>query len=66
VLDKHVAYKRSKVEYKSGRGTIEIRVTASDSVALVSALNGALKQLRIITSVDRAVSRLVRRAGPAQ
>ena len=58
VLDKKAGYKRGSVEYKSGKGTLEIKVTAQDPVALVSALSGALKQLRIITSVDNTVSKL--------
>lgn len=58
VLDKRVAYKRSKVEYRSSGGALEIRVIASDPIALVSSLNAALKQLRIVASVDGAVSRL--------
>ncbi len=59
VVDKKVSYKRSMVEYRAGRGTLEIKITASDPIALVSSLNAAIKQLRIITSVDKTVSRLV-------
>lgn len=58
LLDKGVRYKRSSVKYRSGKGVLEIRVTAQDPVALVSSLNSALKQLRIITSVDKIVSKL--------
>jgi tRNA threonylcarbamoyladenosine modification (KEOPS) complex Pcc1 subunit len=63
ILGKEGGRKRSTIEYKSGKGTLEIRVTASDPVALVSSLNGALKQLRVVTSVDRTVSRLISKGG---
>ena len=59
ILDKKDVYKRSKVKYRSSNGALEITVTASDPVALVSSLNGVLKQLRIITTVDKVTSKLL-------
>jgi tRNA threonylcarbamoyladenosine modification (KEOPS) complex Pcc1 subunit len=63
ILGKEGGRKRSTVEYKSGKGTLEIKVTASDPVALVSSLNGVLKQLKIITNVEKTVSRLTNKSG---
>jgi tRNA threonylcarbamoyladenosine modification (KEOPS) complex Pcc1 subunit len=57
-MDKRADYKRSKVHYKQGKGAIEITVTASDPVALLASLTGAIKQLRIIAGIDRTAAKL--------
>lgn len=58
IVDKSVKYKRSSVKYKASKDFIEVNVSAADPVALVSSLTSALKQLRIIASVDKTVSKL--------
>jgi tRNA threonylcarbamoyladenosine modification (KEOPS) complex Pcc1 subunit len=57
-MDKRADYKRSKVRYRSGKGAIEITVTASDPVALLASLTGAIKQLRIIAGIDNTAARI--------
>ncbi len=57
-MDKRADYKRSRVHYKSGKGAIEISVTASDSVALLASLTSTIKQLRIIADIDNTTAKL--------
>ena len=52
IIDKGIDYKRSRTRMTGGRGTITIEITAEDSRALIASMNGALKQLRIVSSVD--------------
>ena len=51
-------YKRGKVTFRSEGDSLEVAVTASDAVALLASLNSALKQLRVVAGVDKAIGRL--------
>ncbi len=52
VMDKELEYKRSRVMVKESKGSIVITVEADDPRALLASLNGALKQLRVVSNVD--------------
>ncbi len=52
VIDKRIDYRRSRVRITGSRSTIIIEVTAEDTRALLASMNGALKQLRIVSNVD--------------
>jgi len=60
-MDKKADYKRSSVRYRIKGNAIEIEVEASDPVALVASLNSSIKQLRIISSVDSAITKLAKK-----
>ncbi|VVB76691.1 Uncharacterised protein [uncultured archaeon] len=49
--------------YKDGGSSIDIKVKAADPVALIASLNGAIKQLRIISNVSRSVKKIAARHG---
>ncbi len=59
LMETDMKYKRGGVKASLSNGLIRINVEASDQVALLASMGSALKQLRIITSVDGTVSRLV-------
>jgi tRNA threonylcarbamoyladenosine modification (KEOPS) complex Pcc1 subunit len=56
IIDKKIDYKRSKVRITGDSKSITIEVSATDSRALLASLNGALKQLRIVSNVDLGLS----------
>ncbi len=58
VMDKGIDYKRSKISVSADKNAILITVKAHDHVAMFATLNGALKQLRIISSVNKKLDEL--------
>ncbi len=55
VIGNERGHRRSKVRMAERSGTITIEVDAEDVRALLGSLNGALKQLRVVSSVDAAL-----------
>jgi tRNA threonylcarbamoyladenosine modification (KEOPS) complex Pcc1 subunit len=58
IMDKDLSFKRSTCRIRAKGNRIEITVEAADNVAMFASLNSALKQLRIISSVDSKLKRL--------
>jgi tRNA threonylcarbamoyladenosine modification (KEOPS) complex Pcc1 subunit len=58
VIEKTLDYKRSSVKISEKKGVISIVVEANDAMALMSSLNSSLKQLRIVSGADSAISKL--------
>ena len=52
IVGKGEKYKRGSIYFKSKKDTIEIRVEASDPVALLASVTSAIKQLRVVSGVD--------------
>jgi len=61
VIEKHLEYRRSTVDCTLHNDAIKIEVEASDPVALVSSLNGVLKQLRVVGEVDNTMDHLLKK-----
>lgn len=58
-------YKRGSVTFRPKGESLEVAVTASDAVALLASLNSALKQLRVVAGVDKAIGRLSAKKSPS-
>ncbi len=55
VMDKDIAFKRSKVTTSSKGGRITIKIVADDQIALVASMNSMLKQMLVISTVKDVV-----------
>ena len=55
VVGKGGKYKRGSVSFSEKEGAIVIDVEADDAVALLSSINSAVKQLRIVGEVDSLI-----------
>ncbi|MEM3839193.1 MAG: hypothetical protein QXF01_01285 [Candidatus Micrarchaeaceae archaeon] len=52
VIDTTLNYKSGKVEI-SGKGkVITVRASAQDAKSLLASINGALKQMRVVSNID--------------
>ncbi len=58
VIDNKLDYERSKVRITRSKDSLTINVEAEDPRALLASLNGALKQLRVVSSVDTGLSEI--------
>lgn len=58
VMDKDVAFKRSKVTATSKGDSIVIKIVADDTTALVASMSSMLKQIRVIHGAKDVVKRL--------
>lgn len=57
ILGKQRKYERSSVEIKADGDTLAIQVRASDNQALFASISSALKQLRVVSSVEDRIGK---------
>jgi tRNA threonylcarbamoyladenosine modification (KEOPS) complex Pcc1 subunit len=52
IVGKGEKYKRGSISFNATKDSIEIMVEANDPVALLASVSSAVKQLKIVSSVD--------------
>ncbi|MCL5239255.1 MAG: CTAG/PCC1 family protein [Candidatus Marsarchaeota archaeon] len=55
IVGKGAKYKRGSLSFNASKDSIEIKVEASDPVALLASVSSAVKQLKVVTSVDSLI-----------
>lgn len=55
IVGKGERFKRGSVSFTSKKGRIEVVAKAGDATALIASLGSAIKQLKVVSSVDSIV-----------
>ncbi len=55
IVGKGEKYKRGSISFKASGDSIEVRVEAKDPVALLASVSSAVKQLKVVGSVDSLI-----------
>ncbi len=57
IVGKGEKYKRGSISFRATKDSVEIGVEADDATALLASVSSAVKQLRIVSSVDSLLNR---------
>ncbi len=55
IVGKGERFKRGSASFSSKKGTIEVVAKAGDATSLMASLGSAIKQLKVVSSVDSVV-----------